>query len=811
MSDEKLNKQNTVTTVNVIAPTPEQQLLQRAFELHQQNKLQEAEALYREILATNPRQPEALYLLGIIALQFGHHAIAEELILHSLNINPNNIDAHLNLGNAYQAQKKFAQAEQSFQNALHLNTNIPEIWFNLGNLFDAQGKHEKAAESFNEAISLRPNWEPPYIHLGLSLKSLSRDNEAIQAFRKALELNPESYETIHNMANLLDKMGQTEEANIYYQKIYDIALAREPSAENYSVLGIACGALGDWEKALEYQKKVVALEPKNVKAWGNLANAYRHLNMPIEAEKLYHHAIVLEPTYAEAYFNLGCFYHERMLFEDAAAFFLKTTELNPRFNSAFINLGLVYSGLDKSGLALESIQKAIALDSEDAQAHAALGDVIKSRGRIAEAIQHYKKAILLKPDYPLAHSNYIFTMHYDTSITSQEIYEETIEWGDRHANSIPKLIHSNNPDPARRLRIGYVSGDLRHHAVVQYLEPVLQSHDKSQVEIFCYANQARGDDVTTRLKSYADHWRDIFRLSDKAAADLIQKDKIDILIDLSGHTSGNRLQVFARKPAPIQATWIGYFNTTGVKAIDYIITDRFLLPPEEEHLYVEKPLRLTHHCVALGAHNLPITVNELPALTNGYVTFGCFNALSKLVPVVLNLWAEILKKIPTSRLYLKNGSFGDEAIREQYKKKFADLGVPRERLIFVGPSSMADYLAEYNKVDFALDPFPYNGATTTLDGLWMGIPPVTLKGDRLAAHMGESWLTAVGLEDFIARNQEEYIEKTVAFANDLPRLALIRRKLRPTLTSIPLTDPMLITRDLEAALRYIWKQWCQRQ
>ena len=703
MNNENLNKQNNVANGNSL--NIEQQMLQGAIQLHQQNQLPEAEALYRQILATNPLEPKALHFLGLIAFQTGQNDVAEKLVSQSIKLQSNDSEAHFNLGNIYQVQKRYVEAEQSFQQALKYDPNNSNIYAAIG---------------------------------------------AIYAIRES------------------------------------------------------------WEQVIECYKNAVSLKPKNAKFLLNLADAYRQINNLAEAEKLYHQAIKLNPTFLEAYFNLGYLYQEQHLGDHAITTYLAAIELNPKLVAAWMNIALIYTERGQLTEALESINKSIAIDPNGVDALVALGNIKKDQGFMVEALAAYRHALSLQNGNSKIGGDYLFVMHYDSSITPLEIYEETLAWGMRHADPIAHLEHHNDRNPARRLRIGYVSGDFRQHAVIYYLEPVLQSHDKSQVEIFCYANQARSDDVTTRLKSYADHWRDIFRLSDKAAADLIQKDKIDILIDLSGHTAGNRLLVFAYKPAPIQATWIGYFNTTGVKAIDYIITDCFLLPPGEEDMYVEKPLRLPNSIV-YKVHDLPITVNALPALTNSYVTFGCFNNLSKITPEVIELWAQILRKIPSAKLYLKNKSFGDVATCDLYRAQFTALGVVADRLRFSGISPLPEYLEAYNDVDLCLDPFPYNGATTTRDSLWMGVPMVALKGDRLAGRSAESMLSVVGLEEFIAATKEEYIEKAIAFANNIPRLVEVRNTLRQTLIAAPLTNPRLFTRGLEQAFRDIWKQWCQKQ
>lgn len=685
--------------------TQERLLMQQGFQLHKQNRLAEAESIYRQVLAANPQHSDALFLLGAIGLYYNHYEAAEELTLHSLQLRPDNIDGYLNLGKVYQMQKRFAEAEQNFGHALKLKPERADIWFKLGQLLEIQGK---------------------------------------------------------------------------------------------------------WDQAEQHYQNGVAAHSDNAVMMMNLGNIYLQQNDPAKAEEIYYRAIALDPNVPEIYFNLGDVYHEQGLLEQAETLYKKALALNPRYIDALFHLSMLYRAQAKLTEAIETNLKIVEIEPNHAGAYLNLGNIYKYQGNISEAIHYYRKAYSLRPDHALAHSNYIFVLHYDPHISSEEIYRETLAWSARHTENTPWLAHSNDRSPERRLRIGYVSGDFCKHPAAVYIEPVLRHHNTSQVEIFCYSNYQKEDEVTKRLQFYADHWRNIVELSDAAAAALIQEDKIDILIDLSGHTAGNRLTLFARKPAPLQATWIGYFNTVGMKAMDYIITDRFLLPSEEEHLYVEKPLRLPNSSIVFKTHDLPIEVNALPAINNGYITFGCFNALSKLTPEVIGLWAEILKRIPNAKLYLKNKSFGHPDVCELYSSQFAALGIEPSRLTFSGFSLTPEYLKSYNDVDLGLDPFPYNGATTTLDSLWMGVPLIALKGDRLVGHIGESLLGAVGLEEFIAASKTEYVEKAVAMAKNMNRLAEIRRTLRPILTVAPLTNPTVFTRGLEVAFRGIWKEWCQR-
>lgn len=736
--------------MNQVAALDEKTLLNFAVQAQQKGMLQHAEAAYRQVLALNPNQPDALQLLGVLASQVGHHAAGEELIQKSLQINPANTNARFNLMKIYRDHSETGAFKHRYENALEL-------------------------------------------------------------FKKAESSTPDDIEMIGDIANLLELMERPNDAWPYYRKAYELASSiKNPTAEAHSILGIVKAMHGDYQASVEHHEQARAMKPYDSTALMHIADAYKKMRNLPAAEKHYLQAIESEPHIWQNHLNLGVFYWENGQLDRSLEAYNQALKMNPKSPHILTCIGMVHMDKVNFAEAKSVFEKILEIDPDHSQTHLALGNIMMSQGDANGAKQHYQRAYA-DTNSAIAHSNYLFIMHYDPTVTARDIYQESLKWAKNYTSHITPLQHSNDRDPERRLRVGYVSGDLRVHPVTSYLEPVMKSHDKSKVEIFCYANQQRNDEVTQRYMSYADHWRNIYQLSDVAAAHIIQEDKIDILIDLSGHTENSRVVMFARKPAPIQATWIGYFNTTGLEAMDYIITDCHLLPPEDEHLYTEKPMRLPHSGAVYQMRDLSTEVNALPALTNGYVTFGCFNAIGKLTPDVIALWAEILKQSPDSKLFLKNQGFNAEDVRESYRAQFQKHGIDASRISFAGFSPKNEYMAEYHKVDIGLDPFPYNGATTTLDSLAMGVPMVSLKGDRLIAHIGESLLAKVGLEDFIAPTKEAYIQKAVAFAKDIPKLANIRATLRQTMIDSPMTNPETFTRGLEDAFRTAWREWCSKQ
>jgi predicted O-linked N-acetylglucosamine transferase (SPINDLY family) len=400
-------------------------------------------------------------------------------------------------------------------------------------------------------------------------------------------------------------------------------------------------------------------------------------------------------------------------------------------------------------------------------------------------------------------------MNYMEEYSVGDILEESHKWGALYVKKelVKSETYGNVPDPERRLRIGYVSKDFGRHPVGYFLLPVLSSHDHASVEVYCYSGRIREDDVTGRLRESADVWRSTTDLDDRDLASMVRDDSIDILVDLSGHTGGSRLLVFAEKPAPIQVSWAGYAGTTGLSTMDYLISDWRETPEGSDRWYVEKVVRLPDCYVCYEPPEYAPPVVPLPALKKGHVTFGCFNNLAKVRPGVVALWSKILREIPNARLLMITKQLSDPDTRRRYLEMFSAGGVG-ERVDLSGDRPHIDLLAGYGEIDIALDPFPYSGGLTTLESLWMGVPVITLGGDRFASRHSLSHLTAVGLPELIASGPDDYIARAVGLACDPERLATLRRELRPRMAASPLCDGSRFTRNLEDAYRYMWRSWC---
>jgi predicted O-linked N-acetylglucosamine transferase (SPINDLY family) len=425
----------------------------------------------------------------------------------------------------------------------------------------------------------------------------------------------------------------------------------------------------------------------------------------------------------------------------------------------------------------------------------------------------------LRPNYAEGHSRLLYTLHFHPAYDAQSIAEEHRRWNRQHAEPLRKFIqpHTNGRDPDRRLRIGYVSPDFRQHCQSFFTVPLLSNHDRTQFEIFCYADVPAPDDMTARLKTYADHWRPIAGMRDEKLAQLIGADQIDLLIDLSVHMGGNHLLAFARKPAPVQITWLGYPGTTGMDVMDWRLTDPYLDPPQapgapnnqpgpNDAFYSERSFRLpdTFWCYDPLTSDPPL--NDLPALNNDFVTFGCLNNLCKLNDIVLALWSRVLLAVPRSRLIVRVPPVSAQRrVLVELQKRGIDPG----RVQLIGNQSRIDYLATYHRIDIALDTFPYNGHTTSLDSLWMGVPVVTLVGSSAVARAGWCQLSNLGLAELAGKTAEEFVRIAVELAKDLPRLQQLRSTLRQRMEQSPLMDAPKFARNIEAAYRQMWHAWCE--
>jgi len=796
--------------------------IQDAFEMamqhHRGGRLQQAEHLYRQILAHQPNHAGTLHFLGVIANQAGRSDIAVDLIRRAIALRPNWPEAYNNLGNALRGSGKLDEAIAACRQAIAFNPESPEAHYNLGNALADKGHLDEAIAAYRQAVSRDPGHVFAHNNLGNALKEKGEYGQAIASFHQALAIQPGSPELLGNLGNALKANGQLDEAIAAYRRV----IAVNPNFPHiHNNLSVALKASGKLDEAIATCRQAIALQPNSPVAHTNLGNALHEKGQVDEAIAAYRQAIALQPDFAEAHYNLGISLHDKGQLGEAIAAWRRAIACKPGYAEAHGNLGNALRERGELDEAIAACQRAIALNPNSPVTSNNLGNALKSQGRLDEAIAAYRQAICLKPDFAEAHSNLLYTLHFHPGFDARRILAEHREWSRRFADplSTGAAPHENDRSPGRRLRVGYVSPDFRKHPVGRFLAPVLAHHDRGQFEVFCYCGVRRPDDLTERLQRDAENWRQTTGLSDQALAELVRQDGIDLLVDLTMHMTENRLLTFARKPAPVQVTWLAYAGTTGLKAIDYRLSDRYLDPldstqsqgpcdiaqPHDDGEYAEQTIRLPRCYWCYEATGPTPDVSPLPALAAGHVTFGSFNNFCKVTAPTLELWVRLLLAVPRSRLLI-HGNQG--AYQQDVRRLFFQAGVSPERLEFIAFQPLADYLRQHHRVDIALDPFPYGGGTTTCDSLWMGVPVVTLAGRTAVGRSGVSLLSNLGLPELIAATPEQYLAIAAALAADMPCLARLRADLRPQMRASVLTDGAAFTADLEAAFREMWRRWC---
>jgi predicted O-linked N-acetylglucosamine transferase (SPINDLY family) len=565
---------------------------------------------------------------------------------------------------------------------------------------------------------------------------------------------------------------------------------------------------GQLAEAVVAYRQAVALNPNLATAYSNLGNALREMGQLDEAIAAYRQAIVLKPNYPQAWNNLGNALRDKGQLVDAISAARQAIALKPDYADAQVNLGTALGDNGQLEDAIAAYRQAIVLKPDLAEAYNNLGNALKDKAQLEEAIAAFRQAIVLRPSYCDAHSNLIVAMHYQPGCDAGTIAEENNCWSRQYAEPLRRFIqpHANNRKPDRRLRIGYISPDLRDHPVGRFLLPLVAQHDTREFEVFAYAQLLVPDARTEQLRSHVEGWRNIVGLSDAQAADLIRRDQIDILVDLAMHTAHNRLLVFARKPAPVQVTYLAYCSSTGLPTIDYRLSDPYMDPPGGDgSIYSERTICLpdTYWCYQPGI--APSLISPLPALKQGFITFGSLNNFCKVSEPTLIAWAKLLCDVPKSQLLLHAREGGH---RQRVLDRMRPEGIEPHRVRFAPIMPMKNYFELYHQIDVALDPFPYGGGTTTCDALWMGVPVVSLAGKTAVGRGGLSILSNIGLPELVADSEERYVRIASGLAHDPSRLGNLRSTLRQRMERSPLMDAPRFARNVETAYRQMWRSWC---
>jgi protein O-GlcNAc transferase len=787
-----------------------QQAMQIALQHQQTGRLADAEQLYRQVLAAQPRHADALHLLGLIAAQNGQFAIAADLIEKAIAVQPNvwafydhlgsvlldlghpkkaviafqkavvlapqNAASHANLARSLASSGQLVEAVSAFQNAARLDPASAEILCNLGYALQATGQSSAAIEALEKSIAMNPHVAEAHNNLAAALKKQARLSEALKAARRAVEINPLFFARYSTLASVLLETGDFAGVVTAANK----ALEMQPnSAAVCAVLGAALAELGQPDQAVAACCRSMQIDPDVNQVSRILRDTLRAQDATSDAE-------------------ISCRKH---------------IDFAPEKPNAYVNLALILMNQGEYDEAIAMCRRALELQTDHPDALDNLAHALGYQGHSQEAVAILQRGVAIKPDNPLLHSNLIFASCYLPGESVDGNLHEARRWAGKFSDPLADRIrpHDNDRSQQRKLKIGYVSPDFRTHPVARFAWPLIANHDRSEFEIHCFSNVFAADQITKLFQQKADRWHDATRLDDDALADQIRREKIDILVDMAGHSRGNRLLVFARKPAPVQITWLGFPATTGLSAIDYRLTDAWADPPGSADSHcTEKLIRLpkTAWCYQplFEAQGNPLPPSQRSG--NSAITFGCFNNFLKLNEPMLQLWAEILHRVPGSRLMLKSVSYSSDAFRISTLRSFAAMGLPVDRVDLLGWSdSSASHLTEYDRIDIALDTFPYHGTTTTCEALWMGVPVITLAGTTHLSRVGVSLLSNAGLEDLIAGSRESYVDIAVALAEDAQRLDHLRKTLRERLMNSPLMDAVGFTREVEAVCRQMFNQW----
>lgn len=599
---------------------------------------------------------------------------------------------------------------------------------------------------------------------------------------------------------------QHEAANAAFAKV---CTADRTDAESWMTWGVVAGMLGRHEQAIERLRRASELRPGHAGTWFNLGIALRSVGHWEDALAAFQEAVRLDPRFSDAQ---DCLAHALISLNrlDQAIVALEySLNLRPENAEMRSNLGSIYQAKGHLQEAETCYREAIRTRPHLPIAVDNLGSVLTAQGKLQEAIAIYREALGRHPRHFRAASNLLLTLNYVSGLDPHEVYREHCSFEMHLPVGSRPWVHRRSSETDRRLRVGYVSPDFREHSVAYFIAPILSAHNRTAFEIACYSDVPRPDGITERLRSLADIWRPIAGWTDERLAEQIRADQVDILVDLAGHTAANRLPVFARRPAPVQVTYLGYPNTTGLAAMDYRIADGFTDPDGCEKFYTETIVRLPGCFLCYQPPAEYPDIGRLPFERNSHITFGSFNNLAKLQPEAIAVWAKILRSITGSKLIVKNPSLGDVATRDRLAQTFAAHGVQNEDLILRGPTSTSfEHLSSYSEVDIALDTFPYGGTTTTCEAMWMGVPVVTVEGSTHAGRVGASLLRSVGLDAFIAEDSNAYVERAVRFARDQSALSDLRSNLRNRMQNSSLCDASRFTKDLEHAFREMWRHWC---
>lgn len=794
--------------------------------LRSRNKFVDALALYEIVLEKDSGNVEAHIGKGICLQMQNMGRLAFDSFSEAVKLDPQNACAHTHCGILYKDEGRLVEAAESYHKALSADPSykpaaecLAIVLTDLGTSLKLAGNTQDGIQKYYEALKIDPHYAPAYYNLGVVYSELMQYDTALGCYEKAALERPMYAEAYCNMGVIYKNRGDLESAIACYERCLAVSPNFEIAKNNMAIaltdLGTKVKLEGDINQGVAYYKKALYYNWHYADAMYNLGVAYGEMLKFDMAIVFYELAFHFNPHCAEACNNLGVIYKDRDNLDKAVECYQMALSIKPNFSQSLNNLGVVYTVQGKMDAAAEMIEKAIAANPTYAEAYNNLGVLYRDAGSISLAIDAYEQCLKIDPDSRNAGQNRLLAMNYINEGHDDKLFEAHRDWGKRFMRLYSQYTSwDNTKDPERPLVIGYVSPDYFTHSVSYFIEAPLVYHDYLNYKVVVYSAVVKADAKTIRFREKVMKkggiWRDIYGIDEKKVAAMVREDKIDILVELTGHTANNKLGMMACQPAPVQVTWIGYPNTTGLPTIDYRITDSLADPPETKQKHVEELIRLPECFLCYTPSPEAGPVCPTPALTNGFITFGSFNNLAKITPKVLQVWARILCAVPNSRLVVKCKPFCCDSVRHRFLSTLEQLGLESLRVDLLPLILLNhDHMQAYSLMDISLDTFPYAGTTTTCESLYMGVPCVTMAGSVHAHNVGVSLLTKVGLKHLIAKNEDEYVQLALQLASDVTALANLRMSLRDLMSKSPVCDGQNFALGLESTYRNMWHRYCK--
>ena len=806
---KKLQKVKKLQTTNnsLRMSSDELVLYNQGVKAQMSGDLAKAEEFYKKLLSNNPDHPQALLQIGTINYTRNNLELAEEYMSKAFKNGLQDESFYINYGLVCDKLRRDKEAEECYDKAIELEPKAPQTYFNKGLLLYRNFRFEESVTCFTKANELDPGSWMTEFQLGCSLQECKRYDESLKFFTEADKKQPENARILCGLAMSLLRKYKYHEALSYVERAVKIAPNNSTILFNYAFV---LKENGDKLKAKSAFERAIELDPNSIEALLGLGRLLTELGDYENCRELFQKAIDIKPDYYAPYASMGISYYKSNA-RESVKWFDKALEINPKADDVYSLRGYALNILGDTEAAEMSLRKAIELSETHAEYHQNLGNVLVVQSKIGEALEHCKRSIELNPRNNLAFSNVLLYMHYIPQSTRDDIWKLHQTYSNLFEPKDLELHpYLSEPRTDRKIRIGLVSSDFRKHSVAYFVEPLLTHKDSANFEYYTYANVKVPDKFSQRIADFSTKWQSILQLSDVEAAELIRQDKIDILVDLGGHTADNRLKVFCLKPAPVQVSWLGYPDTTGLKSIDYRLVDDITEPEGAEKYSSEKIIRLPGGFHCYSPFDDSPDVSPSPSKKNGYVTYGSFNNFAKCSPETIFLWSEILKNVPNSRIVLKALSLGDKYVQEFAYKSFESFGISRDRVsMYPRTKSLNDHFKNYNDIDIALDTYPYNGTTTSCEAMWMGVPMVTFYGPNHASRVGLSLLTHMGIQELAGASPEEYVNKAVALGLSEEVRDELRSTIRERLKNSPIIDATHFAKKFENAMTAMWKTYCE--